>query len=93
MLAQVLGKAAMKQLLITHTRVLLRAVGILAAHCAKVRGAAKVVLIDKVPYRLDHAKKHIPGTLWCCVLIWAHASTNPTDSKWQLPVIDSTLLL
>ncbi|MCO5580249.1 hypothetical protein L7F22_034115 [Adiantum nelumboides] len=36
-------------------------VGILAAHVAKVRGADKVFLIDEFDYRLEHAKKKIPG--------------------------------
>jgi threonine dehydrogenase-like Zn-dependent dehydrogenase len=36
-------------------------VGILAAQCAFHRGAARVVLIDKQSYRLEHAKKHIKG--------------------------------
>jgi threonine dehydrogenase-like Zn-dependent dehydrogenase len=31
-------------------------VGLFAAHCALVRGAARVVLIDSVQYRLDFAK-------------------------------------
>lgn len=35
-------------------------VGILAAHCAFVRGASKVMLIDDVEYRLDHAKFKMP---------------------------------
>lgn len=32
----------------------------LAAHCAFVRGADRVVLIDKQQYRLDHAKHKMP---------------------------------
>ncbi len=36
-------------------------VGTLAAHCAQVRGASTIVLIDNVQYRLDHAKAKIPG--------------------------------
>lgn len=36
-------------------------VGMLAAHCAFHRGAARVVLIDKVPFRLEHAQKVIKG--------------------------------
>lgn len=32
------------------------AVGILAAHCAQHRGARRVILIDNVEYRLEHAK-------------------------------------
>jgi hypothetical protein len=32
------------------------AVGILAAHCAQHRGAKRVILIDNVDYRLQHAK-------------------------------------
>lgn len=35
--------------------------GILAAHCAQVRGDSTIVLIDNVQYRLDHAKAKIPG--------------------------------
>ncbi len=36
-------------------------VGTLAAHCAQVRGASTIVLIDNVQYRLDHDKAKIPG--------------------------------
>ena len=36
-------------------------VGILAAHCAQVRGANRVVLIDRESYRLDFAKERLPG--------------------------------
>lgn len=36
-------------------------VGILAAHCAQHRGARRVILIDNVAYRLDHAKAKLPG--------------------------------
>jgi hypothetical protein len=32
------------------------AVGILAAHCAQHRGAKRVILIDNVEYRLQHAQ-------------------------------------
>ena len=39
---------------------LLAAVGILAAQCAFVRGAERVVLIDNQTYRLDFAKERIP---------------------------------
>lgn len=35
-------------------------VGILAAHVAQVRGAQRVVLIDKEQYRLDFAKQRMP---------------------------------
>ena len=35
--------------------------GILAAHCCQHRGASEIVIIDAVPFRLDFAKKHIPG--------------------------------
>jgi threonine dehydrogenase-like Zn-dependent dehydrogenase len=35
-------------------------VGQLAAHCAQVRGAKQVILIDCVQYRLDFAKKNMP---------------------------------
>lgn len=35
--------------------------GILAAHCAFARGANRVVLIDEIQFRLDHAKAKIPG--------------------------------
>lgn len=34
----------------------------LAAHCAKARGAARVVMIDSEQDRLDFVKKHVPGT-------------------------------
>jgi len=34
-------------------------VGLFAAHCAFIRGAARVVLIDSVQYRLDFAKKKL----------------------------------
>ncbi len=34
-------------------------VGLFAAHCALIRGAARVVLIDSVQYRLDFAKKKL----------------------------------
>ncbi|CAM6115727.1 unnamed protein product [Calypogeia fissa] len=34
-------------------------VGILAAHCAQVRGAKEVVLIDEVEYRLTYAKEKL----------------------------------
>lgn len=27
----------------------------------KVRGAAKVIVIDSLQYRLDHVSKHVPG--------------------------------
>ena len=37
------------------------AVGVLAAHCCQHRGATEIVIIDEVPFRLDFAKKHIPG--------------------------------
>lgn len=36
------------------------AVGILAAHCCFVRGADRVVLIDKQQYRWDRAKSKMP---------------------------------
>lgn len=36
-------------------------VGILAAHCAFYRGAARVVIIDEVKFRLDFAAKKVPG--------------------------------
>lgn len=36
-------------------------VGILAAHCALVRGAKEVALIDDVEYRLNFAKKKLPS--------------------------------
>lgn len=36
-------------------------VGILAAHCAFHRGAARVILIDNQTYRLEHAKSKIPN--------------------------------
>ncbi|KAJ7558192.1 hypothetical protein O6H91_04G027600 [Diphasiastrum complanatum] len=36
-------------------------VGILAARCAFFRGAARVVIIDEVQYRLDHAKEKVKG--------------------------------
>ena len=36
-------------------------VGILAAHCAQVRGASRVVLIDQEDYRLQFAKEKLPG--------------------------------
>eukprot|EP00879_Flechtneria_rotunda_P000578 GHRR01000686.1.p1 GENE.GHRR01000686.1~~GHRR01000686.1.p1 ORF type:complete len:446 (+),score=129.49 GHRR01000686.1:589-1926(+) len=36
-------------------------VGILTAHCAQHRGAKRVILIDEVPYRLEHAQKKLPG--------------------------------
>lgn len=36
-------------------------VGILAAHCAQARGAARVVLVDQEQYRLDFAKAKYPG--------------------------------
>lgn len=36
-------------------------VGLLAAHCAQARGAARVVLIDGEQDRLDFATKHLPG--------------------------------
>jgi len=39
----------------------LPAVGLLAAHCAQARGAARVVLIDGEQDRLDFATKHLPG--------------------------------
>ena len=35
--------------------------GILAAQCAFLRGAARVVIIDEVPFRLDFATKKVPG--------------------------------
>ncbi|KAG2450469.1 hypothetical protein HYH02_004970 [Chlamydomonas schloesseri] len=35
--------------------------GILAAHCAQVRGADRIILIDNQQYRLDHAAARIPG--------------------------------
>lgn len=38
-----------------------RPVGILAAHCAQVLEAARVVLIDQVKCRLDFAKEKLPG--------------------------------
>lgn len=34
----------------------MHAVGILTAHCAQHRGAKRVILIDNVAYRLEHAK-------------------------------------
>ena len=37
------------------------AVGILAAQCAFLRGAARVVIIDEVPFRLEFAKKNVKG--------------------------------
>ncbi|KAK9817038.1 hypothetical protein WJX72_008732 [[Myrmecia] bisecta] len=36
-------------------------VGILAAHCAQVRGAKRVILIDNQAYRLKHAQAKLPG--------------------------------
>jgi threonine dehydrogenase-like Zn-dependent dehydrogenase len=36
-------------------------VGILAAHCAQVRGAKRVILIDNQAYRLKHAAAKLPG--------------------------------
>ena len=33
------------------------AVGILAAHCAFVRGASRVIIIDRAQYRLERAKE------------------------------------
>lgn len=36
------------------------AVGQLAAHCAFVRGADRVIIIDDVEYRLQYAKDHMP---------------------------------
>jgi threonine dehydrogenase-like Zn-dependent dehydrogenase len=36
-------------------------VGILAAHCALVRGAKEVVLIDEIEYRLTHAMVKLPS--------------------------------
>ena len=36
-------------------------VGMLAAHCAQVRGASRVVLVDKESYRLDFAQERLPG--------------------------------
>eukprot|EP00877_Chromochloris_zofingiensis_P012796 jgi/Chrzof1/7770/Cz02g36040.t1 len=36
-------------------------VGILAAHCAKHRGARRIVLIDNQTYRLEYAASKIPG--------------------------------
>ncbi|KAK9840580.1 hypothetical protein WJX81_002855 [Elliptochloris bilobata] len=36
-------------------------VGMLAAHCAKARGAARVILIDNVADRLSFAQAKIPG--------------------------------
>ncbi|XP_024400198.1 uncharacterized protein [Physcomitrium patens] len=36
-------------------------VGILAAQCAFQRGASRVVIIDEQPFRLDFAKKKVPG--------------------------------
>ncbi|KAH9541979.1 hypothetical protein CY35_14G090800 [Sphagnum magellanicum] len=38
-------------------------VGIFSAHCALLRGAAHVVLIDSVQYRLDFAKKKLKDIL------------------------------
>jgi threonine dehydrogenase-like Zn-dependent dehydrogenase len=38
-------------------------VGIFSAQCALVRGAARVVLIDSVQYRLDFAKKKLKDVL------------------------------
>lgn len=35
-------------------------VGLLAAHCAHVRGAKEVFVVDEVQYRLDHAKSRLP---------------------------------
>lgn len=37
------------------------AVGILAARCAQVKGAGRVVLIDREDYRLEHARAKVPG--------------------------------
>lgn len=37
------------------------AVGILAAMCAKFRGAARIIIIDNVPFRLDFAQSKVPG--------------------------------
>lgn len=34
--------------------------GILTAQCAFVRGAKRVILIDNVAYRLNHAQKTVP---------------------------------
>lgn len=42
-------------------KVSLDAVGILAAHCAFFRGAARVVIIDEQKFGLDFAKKKVPG--------------------------------
>jgi len=36
-------------------------VGILTAHCAQARGAARVVLIDQDDFRLNFARKKLPG--------------------------------
>jgi threonine dehydrogenase-like Zn-dependent dehydrogenase len=36
-------------------------VGILSAHCAFARGARRVILVDRVAYRLDYAKSKIPN--------------------------------
>ncbi|CAK9262242.1 unnamed protein product [Sphagnum jensenii] len=41
----------------------LKPVGIFSAQCALVRGAARVVLIDSVQYRLDFAKKKLKDVL------------------------------
>lgn len=37
------------------------AVGQLAAHSAQVLGAEKVAIVDSVGYRMDFAKKWLPG--------------------------------
>jgi threonine dehydrogenase-like Zn-dependent dehydrogenase len=36
-------------------------VGVLAAHCAQVRGASRVVLIDQDEFRLQFARQRLPG--------------------------------
>ena len=36
-------------------------VGILAAHCAQVRGADRVVLVDQDEFRLEFARQRLPG--------------------------------
>jgi len=50
-------------MLIVHSFSWCIAVGILAAHCAQHRGARRVILIDNVAYRLEHAKVGPPR---CC---------------------------
>lgn len=37
------------------------AVGILAAMCARFRGAARIIIIDNVAFRLEFAQSIVPG--------------------------------